>query len=433
KLTEKKIIEQSHRLNATSRLARVISSDIDLNQVFDTFSRELRELVDFSHLFIGFIEGEQVRFIAVAATIATGLKAQTAWPLQNSATGWVARHRQTLIEADLAQEGVFPLADSKFKEGLRSSIHVPLFSKGEVFGSLNLSSLKPDAYGERDKEILEQLADQIAGAIQNAVLHSRERTQSIELERQEKKWVDFINVITHELKTPLTSILASGGLLAEELSGNKLGSEQRLIQNIIHGAKTLEARLSELLGMAKTEEEKPQLRLQPVDLKPLLESMEWQINPMIQDKQQRLVLDLPDALPIVQADGQRLEQVLLNLLTNASKFSPEGGQIILRARKLQDELVIAVEDHGIGIPKEQQARLFEPYYRVQQNRTYLPGSGLGLALAKRLVELHGGRIWVESEAGQGSIFSFSLPLWSRQPPAADQGRPVAKSKERAER
>ncbi|MDP2726972.1 MAG: GAF domain-containing protein, partial [Dehalococcoidia bacterium] len=231
-------MEQSHRLSATSRLARVITSDIDLNQVFDAFSRELRRLVDFSHLFIGFIEGDQVRFVAVAATIPTGLKAQTAWPLPDSATGWVARHRLTLIEADLAQEGVFPLADSKFKEGLRSAIHVPLFSKGEVFGSLNLSSLKPDAYGEREKEILEQLADQIAGAIQNAVLYSRASAQSVELERQEKKWVDFINVITHELKTPLTSILASGGLLAEELADKELGPYQRLIQNIIHGAKT---------------------------------------------------------------------------------------------------------------------------------------------------------------------------------------------------
>jgi len=125
-------------------------------------------------------------------------------------------------------------------------------------------------------------------------------------------------------------------------------------------------------------------------------------------------MDLPSSLPIIHGDGQRLEQVVLNLMTNATKFTPKGGNITLRARKRDDGLVIEVQDTGIGIAKDEQARLFQPYSRLNADRQRHPGLGLGLALAKQVVELHGGKIWVESEPGKGSTFSFSLPLDARK-------------------
>jgi len=158
-------------LAAISRLTRVISSDVDLKGVFQTFARELRALVDFDRLSIGSIEGDRVRFMAVSSEVKTELKRGSTYPLSGSATGWVAEHRETLIEADLARERLFPIDETKLKEGLRSSIHVPLFSKGKVFGTLNLSSTRPNAFGEREREILEQLAAQIAGAIENTRLY----------------------------------------------------------------------------------------------------------------------------------------------------------------------------------------------------------------------------------------------------------------------
>ncbi|MFH0914682.1 MAG: GAF domain-containing sensor histidine kinase [Chloroflexota bacterium] len=402
--------ERAELLSVTSHLARVMS-DADLNQVFDAFAQELGRLVEFAHLFIGFIDGDKVNFIAVSSKIKTGLKAQSTYPLEKSATGWVARHKKTLIEPELAQKGTFPQADSKSKEGLRSAIHLPLFSKGEVFGSLNLASLRPQAYGERERQILEQLADHVAEAIRGAGRYSQGKVQSIELERLDKKWVDFIAAVTHELRTPLTSIIASSGLLEEELSGSGEETCQRLIQNITQGARSLESKLAKLLEAAKLESKRPEVHLQPLELRALLESTHWQISPVMQCKKQSLVLNLPESLPIVQADAEQLRQVLLNLLDNASKFSPPGSQITLGAKRGEREVVIKVIDHGIGIAKAEQARLFQPYYRVQAKRHQYPGSGLGLSLAKRLVEMHGGRIWVESELGRGSTFAFSLPLW----------------------
>ncbi len=229
------------------------------------------------------------------------------------------------------------------------------------------------------------------------------------METKEEEWLRFIDTLSHELKTPLTSIIAAGGLLAEELETTADESCQKLIQTIIHNANTLETRLAELLDIVKTGSGKLQLHLEPVDIKSLILGTCLQISPILRGKEQKLNTDLPDSLPIIHGDGQRLEQVLLNLMTNATKFTPEGGNISVRARKRDTGLVIDVQDDGIGIAKEEQSRLFQPYSRLSADRQRHPGLGLGLALAKQVVELHGGRIWVDSEPGKGSTFSFFLP------------------------
>jgi signal transduction histidine kinase len=229
------------------------------------------------------------------------------------------------------------------------------------------------------------------------------------METKEEEWLRFIDTLSHELKTPLTSIIAAAGLLAEELQTTADESYQKLIQTIIHNANTLETRLAELLDIVKTGSGRLQLQVEPVDIKSLVQGTCMQISPLLRGKGQKLKTELPDSLPIIQADGQRLEQVLLNLMNNATKFTPEGGNISVRVRKEDTGLVIEVQDDGIGIPKEQQSSLFKPYSRLSADRQRHPGLGLGLALSKQVVELHGGRIWVDSEPGKGSTFSFSLP------------------------
>ena len=234
------------------------------------------------------------------------------------------------------------------------------------------------------------------------------------IETKEEEWLRFIDTLSHELKTPLTSIIAAAGLLAEELEASGDSSHQRLIQTIIRNASTLETRLAELLDTVKTGSGEIQLQLEPVDIKSLLRGTGMQISPLIQGKGQHLDIDLPPSLPIIRGDGQRLEQVVLNLLNNATKFSEEGCDIVLKARSHDTEIVVEVQDSGIGIAPEQQPRLFKPYSRLNSDRQRHPGLGLGLALAKQVVELHGGKIWVESEPGKGSVFSFSLPLRIRK-------------------
>ena len=234
--------------------------------------------------------------------------------------------------------------------------------------------------------------------------------EEFSLEEQDQEWLTFVDTLSHELKTPLTSIIAAAGLLAEELEEEGQESNVRLIKNIMHNADTLEERLAELLEIVKTGGGALRLILEPLDIKSLLKGAGWQIGPLVQSKGQHFFLDLPDSLPMVRGDGQRLEQVVLHLITNASKFNLGGSNITLRARKRDAELVIEVQDDGIGVSREEQARLFKPYRRQDPDRRHHPGLGLGLALARQVVELHGGKIWVESESGKGSTFAFSLPL-----------------------
>jgi signal transduction histidine kinase len=229
------------------------------------------------------------------------------------------------------------------------------------------------------------------------------------METKEEEWLRFIDTLSHELKTPLTSIIAAAGLLAEELQTTADDSLKKLMQTIIHNANTLETRLAELLDIVKTGSGKLQLQFEPVDMKSLIQGTCLQVSPLLRNKDLKLTTELPDSMPIIHGDGPRLEQVMLNLMTNAAKFTPAGGTITIRARQQDNGLVVDVQDNGIGIAREEQSRLFKPYSRLSSDRQQHPGLGLGLALSKQVVELHGGRIWVNSEPGKGSTFSFFVP------------------------
>ncbi len=237
-----------------------------------------------------------------------------------------------------------------------------------------------------------------------------ERKERIKLEREEEQRLQFINALAHEIKTPLTSIVASGGLLLEELKGEAQSPRVRLVENIISATNKLEARLSELLDIAKMGSLSFKLNLELLDIRPLLQKVASELLPVATEQGQSLTVDIPLSVPMVKADGQRLEQVLLNLLTNAIKFTGEGGKIQLRLTRKGNELVVEVKDNGPGITKEEQTRIFKPYYRIEADRQRFSGLGLGLALSKQLMELHGGKIWVQSGLGKGSTFAFSLPI-----------------------
>ena len=224
--------------------------------------------------------------------------------------------------------------------------------------------------------------------------------------RQNEEKVDFVATTTHELKTPLTAIIASAELLADELQPDDKSVPARLIQNIIRSAHSLDEKLSNFSEMARLLTGDFPFQPENLKIEQVIHSVRAQLYPITQSKRQSLALKLPSSLPSVKAHRQYLEQVLLNLLTNASKFTPEGGTITVSASHDNNSLVIQVTDTGIGIPAKEQKMIFQPYYQVNGGR----GSGLGLAITKFLVELHGGKVWLNSVAGQGSTFFFSLPL-----------------------
>ncbi|MCJ7521914.1 MAG: PAS domain S-box protein, partial [Dehalococcoidia bacterium] len=238
-------------------------------------------------------------------------------------------------------------------------------------------------------------------------LYQQEKDLREQIEKEMKRRVEFTRVLAHELKTPLTSVLASSDLLISEVRDEPLLS---LAKNIRQGASNLNSRIDELLDLARGEVGMLQLKREPVDLSHLLREAADSMTPLALGRGQSIILRLPPALPTVQADTTRLQQIVTNLLNNAVKFTPKGGSIILRARKKDASVIVEVQDTGRGIPKREQERLFEPYQRLEEAEENLSGLGLGLSLCKTLVELHGGQIWMRSHVGRGSTFGFSLPL-----------------------
>ena len=237
--------------------------------------------------------------------------------------------------------------------------------------------------------------------------------------KQNNERVDFIAALNHELKTSLTGIIVSAELLAEELHPDRNSVLDKLIHSIIRNAHSIDERLSLLSERGSLLTESSKLQPEAVAIGPVIHNVASQLYPELQSRRQSLTLEVSDSLPPAKADRQYLEQILISLIANASKFTAEEGQVKVSAHQEGKSLVVQVSDTGVGIPAEEQERIFQPYYQVKRDKgeqtTHLgerrkhSDSGLGLAIAKFLVELQEGKIWLESRVGQGSSFFFSLP------------------------
>jgi PAS domain S-box-containing protein len=271
----------------------------------------------------------------------------------------------------------------------------PLFdARGRTSGLLGVT--RDISERKRSEEKLQQL-------------YKQEKELREQLQTEMNRRVEFTRALAHELKTPLTPVLASVDSLLSEIRDERLAS---LARNISRGANNLNSRIDELLDLARGEVGMLQLNSESIDLLPLLREVAEAMSPLAESQGQSLVTDLPGHLCTVRADVSRVRQILLNLLENAVKFTPKGGKITLRATEKDGSAVFEVRDTGRGMTAEEQKRLFEPYHRLVSDRSRFSGLGLGLALCKTLVELHNGQIWVRSQPGKGSTFSFSLPLES---------------------
>ena len=242
-------------------------------------------------------------------------------------------------------------------------------------------------------------------------LYQRERNLREALQSEIRSRAEFTRALVHELKTPLTPIMASSELLVEELTEEPLLG---LARNVRQGAENMNRRVDELLDLARGEVGMLKVNINPVDPGKLLRDVVKYMEPSAQSHGQSLNISLPDKLPLIMADDDRVRQILINLISNSIKYSSPGGQINVTAREEDNYLIIEVQDTGRGMSEEEQKKLFQPYYRIK-GQEHLSGLGLGLALSKWLVELQNGKIWVKSQKGAGSVFTFSLPIKATEP------------------
>ena len=233
-----------------------------------------------------------------------------------------------------------------------------------------------------------------------------------ELRRLQRIRAEFVDNLSHELRTPITTVRLLAETLTREM--DEVGASDRardMVGKIDVETGHLAQMVSELLDLTKIEQGSAPLYLDDVDMTLVVRASLERLTLFAERQEVSLVADLPDEPLWIRGDDDRLSQVLVNLLHNAVKFSPEGGQITARARAVDGECVVSVEDQGVGIPRADLDRVFERFYKVDKARVRgKGGTGLGLAIARHIVEGHGGRIWVESVEGQGATFRFAIPL-----------------------
>jgi two-component system phosphate regulon sensor histidine kinase PhoR len=234
-----------------------------------------------------------------------------------------------------------------------------------------------------------------------------------ELRRLQRIRAEFIDNLSHELRTPLTTVSLLAETLVREADGAGEAIPVRMrdrIGKIEVETDHLVQMVEELLDLSRIESGGPLVMLDEVDLGRLAVSSVERLRLFAERQGVELQTEVPDEVPPVRGAEDRLGQVVVNLLHNAVKFSPDGGVVVVRVEASPQEVVVSVEDHGIGIPRADQARIFERFYKADKARRRGGGTGLGLAIARHVVEAHGGRIRVQSREGRGSTFSFALPV-----------------------
>jgi signal transduction histidine kinase len=311
---------------------------------------------------------------------------------------------------------------------VRAVACVPFLLGGGVLGVLFVGRYTRVPFGEAEVNLLGAIGQQMAVAVRLARLYEMEREKAARSEERERLERDLLSMVSHELRTPLTAIKTSVGALTEADAGPASQEDMtrtRLLHNIERSTDRLTNLVAELLDSARLRAGRVSLKLQQLNLGEVIVDLAPQVRPLLDARGQRLALDLPMpgsgrwARLVVSGDRRRLEQVLLNLLANANRYGPSGGTITVGATPRDGQVKVFVRDEGPGIEPHEQGMIFEKFYQGQGQENAAearPESlGLGLAIARSIVELHGGQIGVRSSAGQGSTFYFTLAQIAAQP------------------
>ena len=338
-------------------------------------------------------------------------------PLNESAAGWVYRKGQPLIIQDVkADQRHFKVIDRVTNHVTHSLAAVPLMVRGEVVGVLEVLNKKVDAhYTEEDITILATLGALAAQAMRNATLQRKVKAVNIELAELERLKTDFIAITSHELRTPLGLILGHATFL-RELDEGQYGEQ---LDTIVRNATKLKDIVENLSDVDNIQNGAARIRSNKVSLTKIAEDVISTFQGEANTRNIALRLEGSNSPLEIEADGVKLSIALSNLLKNAIQFTYSGGRVIVKLEEDSGYFKVTVVDNGIGIPARDLPRVFERFFQVETHLTRrYGGMGLGLAVAKATIELHGGRIWAESVQGKGSIFTFLLPIQQIQQQAA---------------
>jgi signal transduction histidine kinase len=285
---------------------------------------------------------------------------------------------------------------------------------GQLIGVLDLQSEQLGRFAPDDLKVLTSLAEQLAVAVQNARFYGEQVEIAEKLRAVDTLKSQFLASMSHELRTPLNAVLNFTEFVSLGLLGDVSEPQRDALGKALDSGKHLLALINDVLDMTKIEAGMLKLFVEEnIDLTPELESAVAATQTLLKEKPVTFVQDIDANLPLLVGDRRRIRQVLLNLLSNAAKFT-EQGSVTMSVKIRNEELLFAVIDTGPGIPAEDQDLIFEPFKQTDTGIQHAAGTGLGLPISRRLVEAHGGRLWVESTPGDGAAFYFTLPIRSSE-------------------
>jgi GAF domain-containing protein/anti-sigma regulatory factor (Ser/Thr protein kinase) len=404
-------------LKALGDVGQAVSSTLDLQTVLSTI---VRHAVQLSGTDCGIIyeydEPTQEFHLRASYKMEEELvNAYRATPLRlgQGATGRAAETKIPTQIADLRQEQEFATRGMRpilSRLGYKSLLAVPLLLEQKIMGALTIYRRETGSFAPAVVNLLQTFATQSVLAIQNARLFREIEDKSRQIEAANRHKSEFLANMSHELRTPLNAIIGFSEVLQERLFGDLNEKQAEYTSDILTSGQHLLSLINEILDLSKVEAGRMELELAPFDLPLAIDNARTFVRERAVKHGITLDVDVDERLGDYVGDERKIKQILLNLLSNAVKFTPEGGRIGIQAKKVDGAAEISVSDTGIGISPEDQARIFEEFRQVGGDYAHKSeGTGLGLTLAKKFVELHGGKIWVESEVGKGSTFTFTLP------------------------
>jgi signal transduction histidine kinase/DNA-binding response OmpR family regulator len=316
---------------------------------------------------------------------------------------------------DLREAPLDPHLNVLAESGWRSLVAVPMLREGRIVGAMVIRRHTPGRIPQEIYDLLETFASQSALALINAQLYRQLERQSAALEVASRHKSEFLASMSHELRTPLNAIIGFSEVLLERMFGELNERQDDYLRDIWSSGKHLLELLNDILDLSKIEAGQMVLNRSEFAVRESLEHCLSMVRERALNQRILLSLEVDPDVGLLDADRLRFRQIVLNLLSNAVKFTPEGGRVDVRAGLRDQDLVVEVADTGPGVAAEDRQRIFDAFQQGSRNPGQTEGTGLGLTLSKRILELHGGRIWVDSEAGQGSTFGFALPAGPGEP------------------
>lgn len=426
KQNEEALQRRNEYLAASAEIGRLVTSTLDINAIFSRAVNLIVERFGFYHAGIFILEETGFNAVLKEATGSAGAlmkeRGHTLAVGSNSTVGQATASGEVVTINNTALNPMHR-ANPLLPE-TKAETAIPLRVGSRIIGVLDIQSTEVDAFSEDDIAILQILADQVAVGIDNARSYNIAQQAVEEMREVDRLKSQFLANMSHELRTPLNSIIGFARVILKGIDGPTTELQQQDLTAIFNSGQHLLGLINDILDLSRIEAGKMELTFDEVKIDELITSVMSTAVGLIKDKPVELKHEIEPSLPTVRADAMRVRQVLINFLSNASKFTEEGEIVVkayLTEEKKGDPMVmVSVTDTGPGIAKEDQSKLFQAFSQVDASLTRkVGGSGLGLSICQHLIQMHGGQIGLNSEVGQGSTFYFSVPMYENKTQLGD--------------